>query len=69
MGNRQIRLAIQGLRTQIDRHLEKIDLERARPHPNDDLIRHWEREIEAFTERMERLEARLTARRRRGRTG
>ncbi|MBP9503672.1 MAG: hypothetical protein KBF17_16060 [Candidatus Promineofilum sp.] len=68
MGNRQIRLAIQGLRNQIDLHYGKINVEEARPNPNGELIRHWEQEIEAFTERMERLEARLAARRRRGRT-
>jgi peptidoglycan hydrolase CwlO-like protein len=69
MGNRQIRLAIQGLRNQIELHLEKIDFEQTKQEPNEELIRHWEQEIEAFTERLERLEARLAARRRRGRAG
>lgn len=69
MGNRQIRLAIQGLRNQIDLHRDKINFELAKPNPNERLIHHWEQEIEAFNERLERLEARLTARRRRGRTG
>jgi hypothetical protein len=67
MGNRQLRLAIQGLREQIDLHREKIALEQAKPHPNDRLIRHWEQEITAFTGRLERLESRLAAKRRRGR--
>ena len=69
MGNRQIRLAIQGLRNQIDLHLGKINSEQLNPQPNQELIHHWEREIEAFTERLERLETRLAARRRRGRVG
>lgn len=68
MGNRQIRLTIQGLPSQIEFHLAKIDFERMRPEPNEEVIRHWEQEIEAFAERLERLEARLAARRRRGRT-
>ncbi len=67
MGNRQIRLAIQGLRNQIDSHLDKINFERTKPEPNEEVIRHWQQEIDAFTERLERLEARLAARRRRGR--
>ena len=68
MGNRQVRLAIQGLRHQIDLHLGKINLEQAKLEPNEKMIRHWEREIDAFTDRLERLEARLAARRRQGRT-
>ena len=69
MGNRQIRLAIQGLQYQIDLHLDKINFERTKPAPNEELLYHWEREIEVFTQRLERLEARLAARRRRGRRG
>jgi len=41
MGNRQIRLAIQGLRNQIDSHLDKINFERTKPEPNEEVIRHW----------------------------
>lgn len=67
MGNRQIRLAIIGLREQIDLHWEKIALEQAKPYPSENAIRHWEHEIATFTERMERLESRLAAKRRRGR--
>jgi len=40
MGNRQIRLAIQGLRYQIGLHYEKITDEEAKPIPNGELIRH-----------------------------
>ena len=69
MGNRQVRLAIQGLRNQIDLHLDKINFEQTKPEPNEEMIRHWELEIGAFSERLERLEVRLAARRRRGRRG
>jgi peptidoglycan hydrolase CwlO-like protein len=61
-------VAIQGLRNQIDLHLDKINFEQMKQEPNEELIRDWEQEIEAFTERLERLESRLAARRRRGRT-
>ncbi len=69
MGNRQVRLAIQGLRYQIDLHQDKIDFERMKSEPNVELIYHWEQEVSAFTKRLERLESRLAVRRRRGRTG
>lgn len=69
MGNRQVRLAIQGLHNQIELHLDKINFEQTKSEPNEEMIRHWEREIDAFTERLERLETRLAARRRRGRRG
>lgn len=67
MGNKQVRLVIQGLREQIDLHREKIANELLKPRPNERIIRHWELEIEAFSERLERLEVRLAVRRRRGR--
>lgn len=67
MGNKQIRLVIQGLRDQIDLHREKIDNELLKPQPNQRIIYHWELEIEAFSERLRRLEARLASKRRRGR--
>lgn len=67
MGNKQVRLVIQGLREQIDLHREKIANELQKPQPNQRIVRHWELEIEAFSERLERLETRLAAKRRRGR--
>ena len=67
MGNRAIRKAIQSLRRQIELHEQKIAQERLKPKPNEGVIRHWEREIEGFTIRVQRLEERLAQRRRRGR--
>lgn len=40
MGNRQVRLAIQGLHNQIEMHLDKINFERTKPEPNEEMIRH-----------------------------
>jgi len=67
VGTRNIKEKIAGLKAQIALHREKIDRERAKEHPDFGLIAHWEREIEAFARRLERLEARLERRRRRGR--
>lgn len=67
MGNRSTRRAIQGLRLQITEHLKKIAEERAAPHPDEGLILHWENELKAFAERLDRLELRLARKRQRGR--
>ena len=67
MSNRTIRRAIQSLRRQIEAHQQKIGLEEDKPEPDEGVISHWEREIEAFTIRVRRLEDRLARQRRRGR--
>lgn len=67
MSNRPIRKAIQSLRRRILEHQDKIEREQAKPKPDHGLIAHWESEIHAFTTRLQRLEARLARRRRRGR--
>jgi len=68
MGNRPTRRAIQGLRDQIAAHQAKIAEERGRTKPDEGLILHWEKEMQAFSERLERLESRLSRKRRRGRS-
>lgn len=67
MGNRSTRRAIQGLRHQIAEHLAKIAEERAAPYPDEGLILHWENELRALAERLDRLESRLARKRQRGR--
>jgi peptidoglycan hydrolase CwlO-like protein len=67
MGNRQVREVIEGLRRQVLLHQEKIRSEQAKQHPEQGRIAHWEREIQAFTTRIQRLESRLIQRQRRGR--
>jgi hypothetical protein len=42
-------------------------LEKGKLEPDEGVINHWEREIEAFTIRVRRLEDRLARQRRRGR--
>jgi uncharacterized coiled-coil protein SlyX len=67
MGNRAIRRAIQSLRKRVAEHWEKIERERGGPNRNETLIHYWEKEIDAFTIRLRRLEDRLAQRQRRGR--
>ena len=66
MGNRPTRRAIQGLRLQIAGHLQKIAEERIKAEPDDTLILHWQKELKAFSERLDRLEQRLSRQRQRG---
>ncbi len=68
MSNRAIRKAIQSRRAQIAEQEGKIEREQGRLEPNLGLIAHWEIEIQAFTQRMHRLEDRLAQRRQRGRS-
>jgi hypothetical protein len=68
VSNRAIRKAIQSLRARIAEHEQKIERERAKSEPNVGLLTHWEREIQAFTVRLRRLEDRLAQRRQRGKT-
>jgi predicted nucleic acid-binding Zn-ribbon protein len=67
MGNRKIRERMESLMQRIDEHQAKIAREQERLDPNVGLIQHWEREIRAFSVQVQRYEARLNQRRRRGR--
>jgi len=64
---KDLRKAIKGLQRVIDEHHRKITEEEAKPVPDWGVIRHWEREIAGFQKRLNRLQARLERRRRRGR--
>jgi len=44
--NKDLRKRIAGWQRVIEAHVEKIQQERSRPHPSEDLIVGWEREIE-----------------------
>lgn len=67
MGNRKTRERIQAMHERIEEHHAKIAKEQEMSRPDRGLIRHWQSEIRAFTIQMQRLEDRLTRRRRRGR--
>lgn len=67
MGNRKIRERMESLMQRIDEHRVKIAREQTESSPNVGLIRHWEREIRAFSIQLQRYETRLKQRRRCGR--
>ena len=67
MGNKSTRRKIHGLQEQIVEHQAKILREEQKMRPNQGDIKHWQHEINAFAERIARLENRLQQRRRRGR--
>lgn len=67
MGNSSTREKIEGLHRQVIEHMQKIERERQKSQPNERLILHWEKEISAFSERINRLEQRLVRKRKRGR--
>lgn len=68
MSNRAIRKAIQSLRSRVLEHSQKINQERMRPFPDEDIITYWESEIQSFTLRIRRLEHRLAQKRQHGRS-
>jgi hypothetical protein len=67
MSNRQIYDTLEGLQEQITAHQLKIRQELQKDYPDQTAIRHWEREIRVWRERVTRLEQRLRRRQRRGR--
>lgn len=58
---------MESLIQRINEHRAKIVWQQAQTHPNVGLIRHWEREIRAFSVQIQRYEACLNQRKRRGR--
>lgn len=50
---------VESLRLQILEHENKIKKERAKPYSDEGRIHHWEAEIEAFQESLERALKRL----------
>ncbi len=59
MGKRGWRRRIESLRLQILEHENKIKKERAKSFPEEGLIRHWEIEIEAFKNSLNKALKRL----------
>ena len=59
MGKKALRKRIESLPDRIREHELKILNERAKPHPDHGLIRHWETEIAAFLTSIGRAEKRL----------
>jgi hypothetical protein len=59
MGKRRYRRKKQSLEARIEEHREKIAQERQKATPDVGLIRHWEREIAAFQEGIQKAQKRL----------
>jgi hypothetical protein len=59
MGKRRYRRKKASLEARIQEHQEKIARERRKATPDLGLIRHWEREIEAFQAGIQSAEKRL----------
>lgn len=53
------RKQLEGQRTALEAHLAKIAEERAKPRPDEDLIRVWEKTIENIKHQITKLERRL----------
>ena len=58
MGSKGPKQRILSLERRIVEHKEKIPAERARGNPDDKLIAHWEKEIEAFQNGIDRARER-----------
>ncbi len=59
MGNKRIYQKIKSLQIVVDLHLKKIQDERQAVYPNEGLILHWEAEIAAHEDRINRLKRRI----------
>jgi hypothetical protein len=68
MGKGRYRQKIRSLQRRIREHRSKIGRERLRSVPDERLIQHWEREVRAFEDGIERARKRL-GRKRLGRKG
>lgn len=59
MGTRALKKRIQSLTSRLEEHKLKINRERLKSMPDNNLIRHWEKEITAFEKSIERAVKRL----------
>jgi chromosome segregation ATPase len=57
--NRDLKKRIESLEERIREHRAKISSERRKAHPDDGLIRFWEREISNYSDEIERKYRRL----------
>jgi len=56
---KKLQKKIGSLRAQIEEHKEKIRLEKQKSFPNEGCITHWEKEITAFEQQIEKAVRRL----------
>jgi chromosome segregation ATPase len=59
VGKKRLRQKISSLEKRIKEHKEKVATEKSRIEPDEGLIFHWEREIRAFQEALDKAKKRL----------
>ncbi len=59
MGKKEFLKQIESLNRKINEHEEKIKRERQKSYPDEGRIKHWEREIQAFKNAIEKAQKRL----------
>jgi len=59
MGKKELHKRVRSLEQRIQEHGTKISVERARPQPDGGRIRHWQAEIKAFRDSINRARKRL----------
>ncbi len=62
MGNKGLKQRLSSLERRTAEHKKKISVENDRDNPDDKLITHWEKEIEAFQKGIDRARKRLGGR-------
>jgi hypothetical protein len=62
VGKRNIRKAIDSLRSRIEEHEQKVRMEMMKAAPDGGAIEHWRREIELFNRQLEHAQLRLSRR-------
>jgi hypothetical protein len=61
--SKHLRNRIRGLSIPLQEHLEKIALERSKTNPDEGLMSHWNKEVRAWQQEIQRLEQRLKRKR------
>ena len=59
MGKARYRRKVESLEVRLREHLEKIAKEKQKAMPDEGLIRHWQREIKAFQDGIQRARKRM----------
>ncbi|MEB3294349.1 MAG: hypothetical protein VKJ24_14415 [Synechococcales bacterium] len=59
MGNKNHRKSIRSLTQRIEEHQEKIRLELEKDYPDQGLVNHWQKEIQAFHLSIQKAQKRL----------
>lgn len=61
--NKRLRKQVEGLQLQVDFHILKIADERRKENPDQGLIKHWQKEVDAWRPQIQKKRARLEKKR------